>query len=247
MMPRNTTVRTIVDQGDGRDCTSIKHLEHIDPERKLEASWRARQRSRDALPKRIADTLTKGRELLKEAGAQTTKLIHHHRAVARSGAALAAAEAARSRRFPAHTATRRREASGTVVVQNRRTMPNQNSKNKLNLYTSRKTNLPAGGISGPAFANATKRIYSACVVLCVWASGSRGHLVSDCLPSPGAQEAIPTPPARGAESAAAAIACAAGRRPGFARRFGGDGANRHRHSTIGYLSPVEFERKVGLA
>jgi hypothetical protein len=31
------TVRTIVDQGDGRDRTTIKHLERIDPERKLEA------------------------------------------------------------------------------------------------------------------------------------------------------------------------------------------------------------------
>jgi hypothetical protein len=34
------TVRTIVDQGDGRDRTTIK-LERIDPDRKLEASWRA--------------------------------------------------------------------------------------------------------------------------------------------------------------------------------------------------------------
>ena len=61
------TVRTIVDQGDGRDRTTIKHLERIDPDRKLEASWRARQRTRDALPKRITETLTKGRELVKEA------------------------------------------------------------------------------------------------------------------------------------------------------------------------------------
>ena len=36
------TVGIIVDQGDGRDRTSIKHLEPIDPERQLEASWRAR-------------------------------------------------------------------------------------------------------------------------------------------------------------------------------------------------------------
>jgi len=36
------TVGIIVDQGDGRDRTSIKHLELIDPERQLEASWRAR-------------------------------------------------------------------------------------------------------------------------------------------------------------------------------------------------------------
>jgi hypothetical protein len=61
------TVRTIVDQGDGRDRTTIKHLERIDPERKLEASWRARKRTRAALPKHINETLEKGRELVKEA------------------------------------------------------------------------------------------------------------------------------------------------------------------------------------
>ena len=61
------TVRTIVDQGDGRDRTIVKHLERIDPDRKLETSLRARQRTRDALPKRITETLRKGHELVKEA------------------------------------------------------------------------------------------------------------------------------------------------------------------------------------
>ena len=61
------TVRTIVDKGDGRDRTTVKHLARIDPDRKLEASWRARKRTRDALPKRIDAFLEKGRELIKEA------------------------------------------------------------------------------------------------------------------------------------------------------------------------------------
>jgi hypothetical protein len=61
------TVRTIVDKRDGRDRTTIKHLARIDPDRKLEASWRARKRVRDALPKRIAATLEQGRELVKQA------------------------------------------------------------------------------------------------------------------------------------------------------------------------------------
>ena len=61
------TVRTIVEQGDGRDRTTVKHWQRIDPDRKQEASWRARKRTRDALPKRINETLAKGRELVKEA------------------------------------------------------------------------------------------------------------------------------------------------------------------------------------
>jgi hypothetical protein len=60
-------VRTIVDKRDGRDRTTIKHLVRIDPDRKLETSWRARKRVRDGLPKRIAATLEQGRELVKEA------------------------------------------------------------------------------------------------------------------------------------------------------------------------------------
>ena len=61
------TVRTIVDKRDGCDRTTVKHLERIDPDRKLEASWRARKRTRDRLPKRINETLARGRELVKQA------------------------------------------------------------------------------------------------------------------------------------------------------------------------------------
>jgi hypothetical protein len=61
------TVRTIVDRRDGRDRTTVKHLARIDPDRKLEASWQARRRTRKSLPKRIDETLAKGRELIKAA------------------------------------------------------------------------------------------------------------------------------------------------------------------------------------
>ena len=61
------TVRTIVSQKNGTDRTTVKHLERIDPDRAAAARWRARKRTRDALPKRINETLTKGRELVKEA------------------------------------------------------------------------------------------------------------------------------------------------------------------------------------
>ena len=61
------TVRTIVEQKDGRDRTTVKHLQRIDPDRKLEASWRARKRTRNTLPKRINETLARGRELVTEA------------------------------------------------------------------------------------------------------------------------------------------------------------------------------------
>jgi hypothetical protein len=61
------TVCTIVDQGNGTDRTTVKHLARIDPDRKLEASWRARKRVRDSLPKRIGETLERGRALVKEA------------------------------------------------------------------------------------------------------------------------------------------------------------------------------------
>jgi hypothetical protein len=60
-------VRTIVDRGDGRDRATMMRLTRIDPDRRLEASWRARQRTRTALPKRINTILTKGRELVKAA------------------------------------------------------------------------------------------------------------------------------------------------------------------------------------
>jgi hypothetical protein len=64
------TVRTIVEQKDGRDRTTVKYrkqLERIDPDRKLDASRRARKRVRDALPKRINETLKRGRELIQAA------------------------------------------------------------------------------------------------------------------------------------------------------------------------------------
>jgi hypothetical protein len=61
------TVRTIVAQRDGTDRTTVKHLQRIDPDRAAAARWRARKRTRDALPKRINETLAKGRELVKEA------------------------------------------------------------------------------------------------------------------------------------------------------------------------------------
>jgi hypothetical protein len=61
------TVRTIVEQKDGRDRTTVKHLERIDPDRQLKSSWRARKRVRDGLPKRINETLARGRELVKAA------------------------------------------------------------------------------------------------------------------------------------------------------------------------------------
>ena len=61
------TVRTIVSQKDGTDRTTVKHLERIAPDRAAAARWRARKRTRDALPKRINETLAKGRELVKEA------------------------------------------------------------------------------------------------------------------------------------------------------------------------------------
>ena len=61
------TVRTIVAQRNGTDRTTVKHLERIDPDRAAAARWRARKRTRDALPKRINEALAKGRVLVKEA------------------------------------------------------------------------------------------------------------------------------------------------------------------------------------
>jgi hypothetical protein len=61
------TVRTIIDKRDGIDRTTVKYLERIAPDRAAAARWRARKRTRDGLPKRINETLAKGRELVKEA------------------------------------------------------------------------------------------------------------------------------------------------------------------------------------
>jgi len=59
------TVRTIIDQGNGRDRTTVRHLRRIDPGRFKEEPWRARTRT--ALPKRINETLERGAELVKTA------------------------------------------------------------------------------------------------------------------------------------------------------------------------------------
>jgi hypothetical protein len=64
------TVRTIVAQGEQRDRTTQKHrgrLERIAVDRTAEVRWRARKRTRDGLPKRINESLTKGRDLVKAA------------------------------------------------------------------------------------------------------------------------------------------------------------------------------------
>lgn len=61
------TVRTIVGQRDGTDRTTVKYARRIDPERTAAVRWRARQRTRDGLPKRINESLADGRDLVKEA------------------------------------------------------------------------------------------------------------------------------------------------------------------------------------
>jgi hypothetical protein len=61
------TVRTIVGRQDHRDRTSRRRLERIDPDRVAELSELSRKRTRDALPKRIGQTLQQGAELLREA------------------------------------------------------------------------------------------------------------------------------------------------------------------------------------
>ena len=44
-----------------------KLLKRIEVDRKAETAWRARKRTINSLPKRISETVTKGREVLKEA------------------------------------------------------------------------------------------------------------------------------------------------------------------------------------
>jgi hypothetical protein len=46
-------VRTIIDQQDGTDRTTIKHLEQIDPDRPRERAWQAKRRMRQSLPRPI--------------------------------------------------------------------------------------------------------------------------------------------------------------------------------------------------
>jgi septal ring factor EnvC (AmiA/AmiB activator) len=61
------TVRTIVDQRDRRDRTSIKHLERIRRDMGEERTWQSRKRTRHGLPRRIATLRQQGEELRKEA------------------------------------------------------------------------------------------------------------------------------------------------------------------------------------
>ena len=59
------TVRTIIGKANGTDRTTGKHLARIKPEDM--AAWRARKRTRDALPRRLNAHLKDKAELLKEA------------------------------------------------------------------------------------------------------------------------------------------------------------------------------------
>jgi hypothetical protein len=63
------TVRTIISKDTWSDRASKRHLEKIDfkPIRDLAVNARARKRTRDALPKKIAEALDDGAKLLKEA------------------------------------------------------------------------------------------------------------------------------------------------------------------------------------
>ena len=61
------TVRTILGRDAETDRTSIKRLERIDPDRAEVAAWKARKRTRDALPRRIGETLKEGADLIKAA------------------------------------------------------------------------------------------------------------------------------------------------------------------------------------
>jgi hypothetical protein len=65
-------VRTILDQQDGVDRTTIKQLQRIDPERARERIWQAKpsqakRQMRQALPRRIGAVEKANAELRKEA------------------------------------------------------------------------------------------------------------------------------------------------------------------------------------
>jgi hypothetical protein len=64
------TVRTIIGKADGTDRTSVKRgkLRRRELNKARQATWRARKRVRDGLPKRINDVLKSGEELLKQVG-----------------------------------------------------------------------------------------------------------------------------------------------------------------------------------
>jgi hypothetical protein len=61
------TVRTIVDQRDQRDRTTIKHMERIRRDMGEERTWLSRKRTRDGLPRRIYALQHQSAELQKEA------------------------------------------------------------------------------------------------------------------------------------------------------------------------------------
>jgi hypothetical protein len=60
------TVRTIVGRKDGTDRTSIKHLSKIDPERARIKVWQAKERTRQAMPKRLHKLAAMSEALRKE-------------------------------------------------------------------------------------------------------------------------------------------------------------------------------------
>jgi len=62
-----TTVRTILDQRDRRDRTSVKHLERIRRDMGEERTWQSQQRIRRSLPRRIDAVQRQSAELRKEA------------------------------------------------------------------------------------------------------------------------------------------------------------------------------------
>ena len=59
------TVRTIIEKRNGTDRTTRKYLERVKPEDM--ATWKARKRTRDALPRRVNALLKDKADLLKEA------------------------------------------------------------------------------------------------------------------------------------------------------------------------------------
>jgi hypothetical protein len=64
-----TTVRTILDQRQRRDRSSMKHLERIRQDMVEERTWQSQKRTRRALPGRIDALRRQGDELCKEAKA----------------------------------------------------------------------------------------------------------------------------------------------------------------------------------
>ncbi len=61
-----TTVRTILDQRDRRDRTSVKHLERIRQDMVEEKTWQSQKRTRRSLPRRIDALRQQGDELRNE-------------------------------------------------------------------------------------------------------------------------------------------------------------------------------------